>query len=90
MDDWDDPDTEEMRKDTPEGFEWTCCRRQHDGPGCATGKHEAHPGFLERGEGLNSTSDTCTPKGKQGKGGELGEGGEENDEDEEDSHEEDH
>ena len=39
-DDWLYPDTEECRKDMPEGFEWTCCGRDHDQPGCFKSTHE--------------------------------------------------
>lgn len=33
-------DTVEMRKDMPEGFEWSCCEEAGDAEGCMITKHE--------------------------------------------------
>lgn len=32
-------DSEYMRKEYPQGFEWSCCGRSGNGEGCKTGRH---------------------------------------------------
>jgi hypothetical protein len=33
-------DSEEMRRDNPEGFSWDCCGETADAPGCTSGPHK--------------------------------------------------
>ncbi|UZP33139.1 hypothetical protein NXS19_000955 [Fusarium pseudograminearum] len=46
-------DTEEMRKENPDGFIWTCCDKPGGGEaGCKLGKHEADPAKSRRETGF--------------------------------------
>ncbi|KJZ77596.1 hypothetical protein HIM_02773 [Hirsutella minnesotensis 3608] len=42
-------DTEEMRKEYPEGFIWTCCGEDGTSDGCLRAMHEADPGKASKG-----------------------------------------
>ncbi|GKT98447.1 hypothetical protein FLAG1_03944 [Fusarium langsethiae] len=52
-------DSEEMRKENPEGFTWTCCDKPGDKTGCKLGKHEADP-LKSRREASSEPSDINT------------------------------
>lgn len=43
-DDWRDVDDEENRIEYPEGFQWTCCGKAHDDPGCVFDEHDPTDG----------------------------------------------
>lgn len=36
-------DSDDMRKEFPEGFRWDCCNKLGDEPGCRTTEHTASP-----------------------------------------------
>ncbi|KAL7932100.1 hypothetical protein V8C35DRAFT_308482 [Trichoderma chlorosporum] len=42
-------DTDEMREEFPEGFQWTCCNLSGDADGCQLGRHQADPNKSEKG-----------------------------------------
>ena len=49
-------DTDEMRKEYPEGFLYTCCDKDGEAKGCARARHEEHPNKSRKGscEALSS------------------------------------
>ena len=79
-DDWMEPDSEEMREEFPEGFEWSCCQKQIDKPGCEKGKHEAHPDRSKRCPDPKASLSTYAARSEQDEGDE-GESGEDEDDD---------
>ncbi|KAK3897101.1 hypothetical protein C8A05DRAFT_39350 [Staphylotrichum tortipilum] len=40
---WGPIDTEENRRDMPEGFLWTCCDKVGTEPGCTSAPHQSNP-----------------------------------------------
>lgn len=43
-------DTEENREDYPEGFDWSCCDKPGDEPGCKVGHHHSLVDLSKKGK----------------------------------------
>lgn len=49
--------TDEMREEFPDGFEWTCCEQLGSAPGCKLGRHESNPEKSKKGKYVSDSED---------------------------------
>ena len=50
-------DTEDMREEFPDGFQWSCCEQLGTEPGCKRGRHQADPSKSMKGSYISESED---------------------------------